>query len=107
VLDPNTRTAKVRLELSNREGLLRPGMFATVVFVAQRTEPRAVVPASAVLRLHDRDWVFVPEDGQRFRRIEIRAGALGPDGSQIVLNGVNPGQRVVANALQLSNGGTQ
>jgi len=102
VLDPATRTAKVRLELSNADGLLRPGMFATVVFTAQRVEPRAMVPASAVLRLHDRDWVFVP-DGPRFRRVEIHAGALSPDGLETVLSGVAQGQQVVANALQLSN----
>lgn len=103
VLDPATRTAKIRLELSNSDGLLRPGMFATVTFRAQRIEPRAMVPASAVLRLHDRDWVFVPESGTRFRRVEIHAGVLAPDGLETVLSGLEPGQRVVANALQLSN----
>ncbi len=107
VLDPNTRTAKVRLELNNPEGLLRPGMFATIVFSAQRTEARAVVPASAVLRLHDRDWVFVPDAAQRFRRVEIHAGAVASDGLQTVLDGVNAGERVVANALQLSNAAAQ
>jgi cobalt-zinc-cadmium efflux system membrane fusion protein len=103
VLDSMTRTAKVRLELANPDGLLRPGMFATVVFTAQRIEPRAMVPASAVLRLHDRDWVFVPDNGRGFRRVEIQAGSLAPDGLQAVLRGVSPGQQVVANALQLSN----
>jgi len=103
VLDAATRTAKVRLELSNPDGLLRPGMFATVVFTAHRLEPRAMVPASAVLRLHDRDWVFVPGGGPRFRRVEIQAGALTPDGLAAVLRGVAPGDHVVANALQLSN----
>jgi membrane fusion protein, heavy metal efflux system len=103
VLDPATRTAKVRLELSNPDGLLRPGMFGTVVFTAQRTEPRAMVPASAVLRLHDRDWVFVPDGDGRFRRVEVKAGALAADGLEALVGGVAAGQRVVANALQLSS----
>jgi len=103
VLDPATRTAKVRLELPNPDGLLRPGMFASVVFTAHRMEPRAMVPASAVLRMHDRDWVFVPDSGSRFRRVEIQAGALEPGGLAAVLSGVSTGQLVVANALQLSN----
>jgi cobalt-zinc-cadmium efflux system membrane fusion protein len=103
VLDPATRSAKVRLELPNPDGVLRPGMFATVVFTAHKTEPRAMIPASAVLRLHDRDWVFVPDGASRFRRVEIQAGAVAIDGLEAVLSGVAPGQPVVANALQLSN----
>ncbi len=103
VLDPATRTAKVRLELDNRQGLLRPGMFATVTFYSKSGHSRAVVPATAVMRLHDKDWVFVPEGGKRFRRIEVQAGPSLPEGQQEISAGVKPGDRVVANALQLSN----
>ncbi len=102
VLDPVTRTAKVRLELANRDGLLRPGMFATVLFTSERTERRAVVPASAIFRLHDRDWAFVPEGTSRFRRVEIRPAPPTRDGSQPIVGGLRDGDRVVANALQLS-----
>ena len=50
VLDPNIRTAKVRIEVQN-PGLMRPGMFVTAIFHG-RTETRAAVPAPAVLHLH-------------------------------------------------------
>ena len=63
---------------------------------------RACPGNKAVLRLHDTDWVFVPIDGQRFRRTEIQAGR-DSQGVQEVLSGLRPGDRVVANALQLSN----
>jgi cobalt-zinc-cadmium efflux system membrane fusion protein len=103
VLDPATRTAKVRLELENREGILRPGMFATVLFTSQQMVSRAVLPASAVLRLHDKDWVFIPAGGARFKRVEIQTAPGSRDQQQAVLSGLRPGDRVVANALQLSS----
>ncbi|MCZ2147665.1 MAG: efflux RND transporter periplasmic adaptor subunit [Bryobacterales bacterium] len=102
ILDPATRTAKVRLELDNPAGLLRPGMFAVATFRSQRKRDVVVAPASALLRLHDRDWVFIPIEGGRYRRIEVQAGAQMGDGIQEVLSGLHPGDRVVAQALQLS-----
>jgi cobalt-zinc-cadmium efflux system membrane fusion protein len=55
------------------------------------------------LRLHDKDWVFKPEGGPRFRRLEIQAGRVFSDGLQEVLSGLDPGDKIVANALQFSN----
>jgi len=101
VLDPATRTAKVRLELANVDGALRPGMFATVTFTSANTREVALVPSSAVLRLHDRDWVFVPAGGQRFRRTEIHTGGVHGAMHEVV-SGLKPGDRVAASALQLS-----
>ncbi|HYM11639.1 MAG TPA: efflux RND transporter periplasmic adaptor subunit [Bryobacterales bacterium] len=103
LLDPATRTAKVRLELDNRAGLLRPGMFATVTFISQGSHKRAVVPATAILRLHDKDWVFRPVGGARFRRAEVQGGPVTSDGMQEILAGLAPGDAVVANALQFSS----
>jgi cobalt-zinc-cadmium efflux system membrane fusion protein len=105
VLDPITRSAKVRIELENPAGLLRPGMFATARFVSQATTTHAVAPASAVLRLEDRSWVFREEGPSRFRRSEVQAGRVLPDGTQEILTGLVPGDAVVADALILVHGG--
>lgn len=75
VLDATTRTAKARLELDNSSRLMRVGMFATATFRSESPESRAVVPATAILRLHDKDWVFRPAGGRRFQQLEIQAGA--------------------------------
>jgi cobalt-zinc-cadmium efflux system membrane fusion protein len=99
LLDPNTRSAKVRIELPNQAGILRPNMFATLHFVSQGTETRTVIPSSAVLRLQDRDWVFVQLGGRRFRRTEVQAGPVDPDKTQQILSGLRPGDQVVADAL--------
>jgi len=102
VLDPTLRTAKVRIEVAN-PGLLRIGMFATAVFSGQTEEERAVVPATAILHLHDRDWVYVPVKPNEFRRLEVKSGAPLPGNLQEVVAGLQPGGRVVVNALVLQN----
>jgi membrane fusion protein, heavy metal efflux system len=99
LLDPNTRAAKVRIELSNEAGLLRPNMFATVHFVSQGTQTRTVIPASAVLRLQDRDWVFIKLNGKQFRRTPVEAGPVNSEKKQQVLSGLRPGDKVVSDAL--------
>jgi cobalt-zinc-cadmium efflux system membrane fusion protein len=102
VLDPTIRTAKVRIEVHN-PGILRIGMFVNATFHGQKKESRAAVPASAILHLHDRDWVYVPAGGKKFRRVEVVAGASLPDSMQEILSGIKPGQRLVSNALVLQN----
>jgi cobalt-zinc-cadmium efflux system membrane fusion protein len=102
VLDPNTRTAKVRIEVEN-PGMMRPGMFATAIFHGPQKETRAAVPATAILHLHDRDWVYVPLKGIQFRRVEVVGGDMLPGNMQEIVSGIGPGQQVVANALEFQN----
>jgi cobalt-zinc-cadmium efflux system membrane fusion protein len=102
VLDPNIRTAKVRIEVRN-PGLMRPGMFVTATFHGLKRETRAALPATAILHLHDRDWVYIPEKNSQFRRVAVIAGDMLPDGMQEIISGVNPSQRVVRNALEFQN----
>jgi len=102
LLDPNIRTAKVRIEVSN-PGMLRPGMFVTAVFHGLKKEMHAAVPASSILSLHDRDWVYIPAGAGKFRRVEVKSGDMLPNGMQEVMSGLRPGQQVVVNALELQN----
>jgi len=108
ILDPNTRTAKVRVELSN-PGMMRIGMFVDATFHGSQSILEATVPADAVLHLHDRDWVYEPAGGNNFKRVEVTGGAIMPDPAnaskkiQIVTAGVKPGDKVVANALEMQN----
>jgi cobalt-zinc-cadmium efflux system membrane fusion protein len=55
------------------------------------------------LHLHDRDWVYVPGGEKKFRRVNVIAGASLPNNSQEIVSGVQPGQRVVSNALALQS----
>ena len=102
LLDPATRSTKVRIELDNAQGILRPGMFATAIFVSQDKISVVAVPATAIFRLHDKDWVFFPQGGKKFRRSEVQTGTTNADGTQQIITGVQVGDQVVTNALQLS-----
>jgi cobalt-zinc-cadmium efflux system membrane fusion protein len=106
ILDPSLRTAKVRIEVAN-PGFLRLGMFGTATFTSRQKETHAVVPADAVLHLHDRDWVFLPAGGNQFKRAEVHAGKMLDGSRQEILSGLAPGQRVVTNALLLETAGNQ
>jgi membrane fusion protein, heavy metal efflux system len=106
ILDPSLRTAKVRIEVAN-PGFLKLGMFATATFTSRTKQAHAVVPADAVLHLHDRDWVFVPAGDNKFRRTEVRAGQIISGSRQTILSGIQPGQQVVSNALLLESAGNQ
>jgi cobalt-zinc-cadmium efflux system membrane fusion protein len=103
-LDPTIRTAKVRIEVQN-PGIMRVGMFVRATFRGQTTEMHTIVPASAVLHMHDRDFVFVPAPGNKFRRVEVVGGDLVADNASLqeIASGIEPGQQVVSNALVLDH----
>lgn len=103
VLDPNTRTAKVRVEVDNPGTVLRVGMFATARLYSQTDQTFTAVPATAVLHLHDRDWVFSPEGDGNFRRVSVESGTMLPDNLQEIRSGLNVGQQVARDALTLQN----
>jgi membrane fusion protein, heavy metal efflux system len=103
VLDPQIRTAKVRIQVDNPGTLMRVGMFATATIHGKTLQTHAQVPASAVLHLHDRDWVYVPAGGSTFRRVPVRGGNALPGNMQEILSGIDVGQQVVSNVLALQN----
>jgi membrane fusion protein, heavy metal efflux system len=108
VLDPTIRTAKVRIEVDNPGTIMRVGMFATATFYSRTEQAHPSVLASAILHLHDRDWVYVPVGPTSagtgsFRRVAVVAGVMLPGGMQEIQSGIDVGQRIVANALTLQN----
>jgi cobalt-zinc-cadmium efflux system membrane fusion protein len=103
VIDPTIRTAKVRLEVDN-PGILRLGMFVTATFHGMTMEKHSTVPSTAILHLHDRQWVYTPTEVQgRFKRLEVVAGETLPGNIQEVVSGLMPGTQVITNALVFQN----
>jgi cobalt-zinc-cadmium efflux system membrane fusion protein len=102
ILDPSIRTAKVRIEVRN-PGTLRLGMFVNATFSSLKKETHTTVPTSTILRLHDRDWVYVPAAGNKFQRVEVVAGDSLPNNMQELISGLQPGQKVVLNPMSLQN----
>ncbi len=104
ILDPTIRTAKVRIEVKN-PGIMRLGMFVRATFRGQTSEMHTLIPATAVLHMHDRDFVYVPAPGNKFRRVEVVGGDLLADNTNLqeIKSGIRPGQQVVTNALVLDH----
>jgi membrane fusion protein, heavy metal efflux system len=104
ILDPTIRTAKVRIEVAN-PGIMRLGMFVRATFHGQTSLMHTIVPASAVLHMHDRDFVFVPAPDKKFRRVEVVGGDLLQENTDLqeIKSGIAPGQQVVTNALVLDH----
>jgi len=102
ILDPNLRTAKVRIQVAN-PGTMKIGMFVTATLYGKKKEIRVAVPADAILHLHDRDWVYVPAGEKTFRRVEVKAGETLPNNMQEIVTGLHAGQQVVSSALVLQN----
>jgi membrane fusion protein, copper/silver efflux system len=97
VVDEQSRTARVRVELRNRAGTLRPGMYGTLFFDAALDPDRLSVPAEAVVMTGEHNLVFVVQpDGALVPR-EVTLGARG-DGRIQILSGVAAGDRIVASA---------
>ena len=95
-VDPATRTAKVRVEVSNRSGDLRLGMFVTVAFQTNATEHVTVVPPAAVQTIGDRSVVYVPADGDESKFVERQVRLGTPVGGLVqVIEGLKPGDKVV------------
>ena len=89
-----SRTLQVRVELPNREGRLRPGMYGTGHLGGQ-AQPALVVPSEAVIRTGKRAVVMLAGDGGRFQPVEVQVGREAGDRTEI-LAGLNEGQRIVA-----------
>jgi cobalt-zinc-cadmium efflux system membrane fusion protein len=99
VIDPATRTARIRCAIANPGNLLRPEM-APVLSISLPSRPHLAVPRTAVLRLGDETIVFVVSsetaDGLAFRRRKVRVTEDRPGGTIPVLDGLAAGDRVVA-----------
>ena len=95
-VDPVTRTAKVRVEVPNRDMELRLGMYVTLSFRTTSAERGLVVPRDAVQAVGERTVVYVPVEGDEGRFVErlVKLGATVGDSVQ-VLEGVKPGERIV------------
>lgn len=90
----DSRTLTVRIELPNRGGRLRPGMFATVSF-GGGAQPALLVPSEALIRTGKRTLVMLALDKGRYRPAEVQAGRTSGDDTEI-LAGLGEGEKIVA-----------
>lgn len=104
MVDPQTRTVKVRAELSNRGERLRPEMFAQVRHKEAYAE-LPTIPAEAVIRSENRTTVWVQKGPDLFEHVEVRVGPR-EDGRIAILSGLSPGDKVVVDGVMLLRSGS-
>lgn len=90
----DSRTLTVRIELPNRGGRLRPGMFATVSF-GGATQPALLVPSEALIRTGKRTLVMLALDKGRYRPAEVQTGREA-GGDTEILAGLSAGEKIIA-----------
>lgn len=95
-LDSVSRTVKARVAVANTDGLLKPGMYATVRLTTP-SRRALTVPNSAILRTGDRNVVFVDMGSGQLMPHEVELGTVANEYTE-VLSGLEPGQRVVTSA---------
>jgi RND family efflux transporter MFP subunit len=105
MIEPTTRTAKVRLEFSNPALRFKPGMFLSVSLDA-KAPPQLVVPRDSVLDTGMRQLVLVDDGNSRFTLREIKIGAQGPE-YYTVISGLRSGEKVARNLQYLIDSETQ
>jgi Cu(I)/Ag(I) efflux system membrane fusion protein len=96
-LNAQTRTARVRIELPNPDGLLRPDMYVDAEINAGSAEPVLAVPDSSVLDTGSRQAVFVDKGDGRFEPRDVKLGQRG-DGYVEIREGISDGEPVVVSA---------
>ena len=104
VVDPETRTIKVRTEVANPDSRLKPDMFANVEIVTDLNRSAISIPQTAVLNDGGKTVVFVAE-GNGYQKREVHTGIQNGDRLEIV-EGLSPGEKVVVkgNYLLLQQG---
>lgn len=93
-LDQGNRTTRARVKIQNPDGLLSPGMLATVEMLTDQGSQFVVVPKEAVVRISDQDFVYLQKGSDAFERVLV-ATKPGGDGRLAVTKGLSPGDKVV------------
>jgi Cu(I)/Ag(I) efflux system membrane fusion protein len=97
-LNEETRTVRIRSEIGNGDGALKPGMFGELTIrPARETTPVLLIPREALIRTGDQNRVVLALDGGRFRSVSVTPGRIGRDQAEI-LEGIEAGDRIVTSA---------
>ncbi|MBX3304877.1 MAG: efflux RND transporter periplasmic adaptor subunit [Nitrospira sp.] len=103
VVDPATRTIKVRARVDNQAHKLKPEMFARLQLDVGDTRQFLTVPREAVLEVDGKQFVYVVEGDRSYRKREVKIAAISPDQTRVV-EGLKQGERIVTKGAVLIKG---
>jgi Cu(I)/Ag(I) efflux system membrane fusion protein len=93
-VNATTRTVRARVEVDNRGGKLKPGMFANVAIASAQTKESVLVPSEALIPTGERTVIVIDRGEGRYESVEVKVGREEAGRSEI-LAGIEPGVRVV------------
>ena len=97
VMNPQTRTARIHIDLPNPNGLLKPAMYASVELAVGQGALMVTIPTSAVINSGARQLVLIDKGEGRYEPRPVKLGVQGDDYVQ-VLEGIKAGEPVVVSA---------
>ncbi len=103
VVDPTSRTIKLRAWVNNTDHRLKPEMFARLHIQVGEATPLLLIPREAVLEVDGKQFVYVVEGPDRYVKQEVKVSTISPDHVR-VLEGLKPGQRIVTKGAVLIKG---
>lgn len=103
VVDPTSRTIKLRAWVNNTDHRLKPEMFARLHIQVGEATPLLLIPREAVLEVDGKQFVYVVEGADRYVKQEVKVSTISPDHVR-VLEGLKPGQRIVTKGAVLIKG---
>jgi cobalt-zinc-cadmium efflux system membrane fusion protein len=103
IVDPATRTIKVRAQVNNESHKLKPEMFARLQLDVSAAAPVLAVPREAVLEADGKQFVYVVENGNRYVKRDVKAVSISP-GKVRMLEGLSEGERIVTKGAVLIKG---
>lgn len=93
-VDPGSRTLRVKAEVDNSEGVLRPGLFARIHVGTDQRKSVLMVPEEALVQREGSGWLYLIEAGDRVRRVQVETG-YQREGRIEVRGAISAGDRVV------------
>ena len=103
VVDPTSRTIKLRASVNNEDHRLKPEMFARLHIEVGESSPLLMIPREAVLEVDGKQFVYVVEGAGQYVKREVKVSTISPDQVQ-VLEGLTSGQRIVTKGAVLIKG---
>lgn len=94
-VDPGTRTLRIKAEIDNREGMLRPGLFARVLVGTDQRRSVLMVPEEAIVQREGSAWLFLIGEGDRVRRVRVDTGRQSKGRIEVRGERLSAGDRVV------------
>ncbi|HNF16693.1 MAG TPA: efflux RND transporter periplasmic adaptor subunit [Leptospiraceae bacterium] len=95
LLDLDTRTVKVRVEFSNSDKKLKPGMYATVIF-KDKSQKAILIPSKAIIQENDKKFVFVRQDDGSFEKREVNTDdSDSVDEDIVITDGLKEGDFII------------